>query len=208
MGLVNEDSIEKAFKKKKSKISLCEILYEEHFVTLSRLNEIFIKLDPSLKLGKILVNLGIINDSTLDNTLKEQSKSGLLTGSILVSNNKISLRQLYFALSIQYNIPFRPLLNFTYSDSQKIELKSIIDKNSAEKNFMIPILYSGENLLIGTFNPFYISDIDELILKHSTLKISIVLITQNKFEQLFALLYEEILNTKNKHSEKKRDFSK
>ncbi|MDY0362634.1 MAG: hypothetical protein RBR08_14375 [Desulforegulaceae bacterium] len=207
MGIVPEDSIESAFRKKRKKVSLCELLYEQHLVTLSELNHIFITLDSSLKLGGILLNLGLINESTLDETLKEQSKSGLSLGSLLVNKNKISVQQLYFALSIQYNIPFRQLSNFIYSDSQKIELRSIIDRKSAEKNLIIPVLLSGENLMLGVFNPSHIADINDIMSKHSNLRISCVLITHNKFEQLFALLYGEILNIRNDLIAKNSDFS-
>ncbi|MCB9481789.1 MAG: hypothetical protein H6680_08250 [Desulfobacteraceae bacterium] len=197
MGLVPEDALEAAFRKKKKKMSLCEILYEQHLVTLSELNHIFITLDSSLKLGKILENLGLINDKILDETLKEQSKSGMSLGAILVNKNKISVQQLYFALSIQYNIPFRQLSNFTYSDAQKIELRTIIDRKSAEQNLIIPVLLSGENLMLGVYNPCQIADINDIMSKYGNLKISCVLITHNKFEQLYALLYGEILNTTN-----------
>ncbi|MDY0131763.1 MAG: hypothetical protein RBR53_03755 [Desulforegulaceae bacterium] len=197
MGLLFEDSLEAAFRKQKKKISFCEILYEQHLVTLSELNHIFIKLDNSLKLGGILSNLGLIDEKTLSNTLKEQSKSGLSFGSILVNQKKISIQQLYFALSIQYNIPFRQLSNFTYSDSQKIELRGIVDRKIAEQNFIIPILLTYNNLMIGVFNPSHVADINDIISKYSDLKISCVLITHNKFEQLYALLYGEILNTTN-----------
>lgn len=197
MGLVTEQALEAAFRKKKKKMSFCEILYEQHLVTLAELNHIFITLDNSLKLGGILLNLGLIDEKILNDALEEQSKSGHSFGSILVNKNKISVQQLYFALSIQYNIPFRQLTNFTYSDSQKIELKSIIDKKSAGKNLLIPILLTGDNLMLGVFNPSHAADINDIMSKYSNLKISCVLITHNKFEQLYTLLYSEILNTRN-----------
>lgn len=197
MGLITEDALESAFRKKKKKMSFCEILYEQHLVTLSELNHIFITLDSSLKLGGILMNLGLIDGKILDETLEEQSKTGRSFGSILVNRNRISVQQLYFALSIQYNIPFRQLSNFTYSDSQKIELRGIVDRKAAEQNLMIPVLLTGDNLMLGVFNPSHAADINDIMSKYSSLKISCVLITHNKFEQLYALLYGEILNTRN-----------
>ncbi len=196
-GFISVDDLEEAFKKKNEKKSFCEILYENHLVTLSELNHIFISIDNSLRLGEILLNLGLINQKTLEKTLTAQKKSGLTMGNILINQGAISVNQLYFALSIQYNIPFRELTDFVYSDSQKIELENLIKKETAEENFIIPLLLTGRNLTLGFFSPFHIGNINELIAEYDELDINCVLVTHNKFEQLHALLYGNVIKVTN-----------
>lgn len=197
MGFIVEKDLELAMKRKKFNKSCCELLYHKHLVTLSELNEIFRSFDETLKLGTILKLLGIIDEKTLETSLAEQRTGDFSLGHILINKNLVSINQLYFALSIQYNIPFRPLVNFTYSTTTMIELRNIIKREFSEENLIIPILLSGNNLTLGIFNPSHMANINEIMEKYSHLKINTILITHNKFEQLYAILYGEVLNVNN-----------
>lgn len=198
LGITDEISLERSVRKKRFNTCVCEILYEKHLITLSELNHIFRQLDNSLRVGEILMTLGLIDRKVLEETLTEQKKeSGLTLGNILINNKNISVNQLYFALSIQYNTPFRPLTNFMYAENQLRELKNMINREFAQENLIIPLLLTGNNLTLGVFNPYHMANINDIMSKYSYLQINCVLITHNKFEQLYAILYGEVFNVNN-----------
>lgn len=194
---ITEDQLENALKKQSLKKSVSEILYEKHLITLFELNHIFRKLDGSLKLGEILLSLDIINRKTLRQALDNQQKTKISLGTLLIQNNEISINQLYFGLSIQYNVPFRALTNFSYNDNLIKDLKSIVTRQYAEENLIIPLLLTGSNLTLGVYNPSHLASTNDIMAKYKNLNINCVLITHKKFEQLYAQLYQEILNTEN-----------
>ena len=195
LDLVTETEIETALKYKNYKRSVTEILCELSLITISELNQVFQKHNNQPKLGEILYQQGIISKTILDAALEEQSRNRESLGNVLVRQNFITVDQLYFALSIQYNIPFRELEDFVLDEKQRLELRDILGQKFAEENMVLPLFLNGSNLTVAVFNPSRKDVLDELqrTLKHY--RITFVLIRDEKFEQLFTLLYGEMLNS-------------
>lgn len=191
--LIQEQDLESVLKLKNCKKSTCEILYEQNRVTLSELNYAFRKFSHDLKLGQILLQQAIIHDSDLEEALVLQSASHKALGKILLENKRVALEQLYFSLSIQYNTPFQKLDGYIYYEKQKVELRNIIGQRYAFRNQILPLFLNGDNLTLAVSNPARIWSMQGLKSQHPKLKMICVLITDEKFEQLYALLYGEVL---------------
>jgi hypothetical protein len=195
LNMLNEKELEDAFRFKRYKRALGEILCDLNFITLSELNLVFQKSNKRLRLGEILLQQDIIDKTILEKVLKEQDHKGETLGKILVRRSIITVDQLYFALSVQYNIPFHNLDGFVFHEKQKVALRDIIGQKYAEENLVLPLFLNGNNLTVGVSNPSRADIIHELRSLNSHLKIHCVLITDEKFEQLFAILYGEMLDT-------------
>ena len=195
LDLVTETEIEEALKFKNYKRSVSEILCELSLITISELNLVFQKHNKQPRLGEILFQQGVINKTVLETALKEQRRNRESLGNVLVRQNFITVDQLYFALSIQYNIPFRELEDFVLDEKQRLELRDILGQKFAEENMVLPLFLNGSNLTVAVFNPSRTEVLDELqnVLKHY--RITFVLIRDEKFEQLFTLLYGEMLDS-------------
>ena len=195
LNMVTETEFEEALKSKHYERSVSEILCELSLITISELNLVFQKHNKQLKLGEILYQQGVINRTILDVALEEQSRNRESLGNILVRQKFITVDQLYFALSIQYNIPFRELEDFVFDEKQRLALRDILGQKFAEKNMVLPVFLNGSNLTLAVFNPSRTEVIDELrnFLKHY--RITCVLIRDEKFEQLFTLLYGAMLDS-------------
>ena len=191
--LIQERDLEMALKLKHYKKSTCEILYEQNHVTLTELNYAFRKFSRDLKLGQILLQQGLIQEADLEKALELQSTAHKALGKILLENEWVALDQLYFALSIQYNTPFQKLDGYIYYDKQKVELRNIIGQRYAFEHQILPLFWSGDKLTLGVSNPAKIWSMQGLKSSHPTIQMTCVLITDEKFEQLYALLYGEIL---------------
>ena len=191
--LIQEEDLESAVKLKHYKKSTCEILYEQNRVTLSELNHTFRRFSPDLKLGQILLQQGMIQEADLERALRFQSLGHKTLGKILLENKSVTLDQLYFALSIQYNTPFQKLDGYIYYEKQKSELRHIIGQRYACEHQILPLFRNGDNLTLGVSNPAKVWSMQDLRSSHPKIQMTCVLITDEKFEQLYALLYGEVL---------------
>ncbi|MBP8828894.1 MAG: hypothetical protein KBG98_04485 [Desulfobacter sp.] len=191
--LIQEGDLESVLKLKHYKKSTCEILYEQNRVTLSELNLAFRRFSRDLKLGQILLQQALIHEADLEKALALQSAAHKALGKILLENKWVALDQLYFALSIQYNTPFQKLDGYIYYEKQKIELRSIIGQRYACEHQILPLFWNGDNLTLAVSNPARIWSMQDLKSRHPSIQMTCVLITDEKFEQLYALLYGEVL---------------
>ena len=191
--MISEYDFEAASKLKAYRKSTCEILYEQNLVTLSELNQVFRKFSHDLKLGQILVQQMLVSGENLEKALVAQSARNQTLGKILLGKRLITLEQLYFALSIQYNTPFQKLDGYFYYDKQKSSLRNIVGQRYAFEKLIIPLFQNGNNLALGVSNPANIWNMHELQSMYPDLRMNCVLITDEKFEQLYAILYGEVL---------------
>lgn len=191
--LIDEKTLKHALKIQKSPRVLGEILCDLELVNPLDLYYVLNKYKKQFKLGEILLRLGYIDKESLNQALQEQRHSSETLGEILVRKQLITNEQLQEALSRQCNIPFRNLRGFTYSEEDKKILSGIISRKYAEKNLMIPISLIGKELTLAIVRPENIHTARELKGLYSNLNIKCVLITEEKFSELFEVLYSSKL---------------
>lgn len=190
--LISGKTLEDVLLMKRYNKSVSEILLDEHLVSLSELNYVYRKCDENLRLGTILVMQNIVTDEQIETALTEQKGKGKSLGHILLKNKVISMAQLYFALSIQFNTPFRELKGFMYNGKQEVELRDVVGQTYANENMIIPLFLNANNLTLAVSNPSNIVKMHELMAIYNHLTMNCVLITEEKFDQLYAMLYGEL----------------
>ena len=193
--LITEKDLEDILEIKKYKKSISEILCDMHLITLAELNHVFRKFNKQLKLGKILIQQELITEKQIEEALEEQTSRNDTLGKILVRKKIITVDQLYFALSIQYCTPFQELNGFVFYEKQKIELRNIAGQKFADEYLMLPLFLSGNYLTLAVSNPVNILNKYELMSINIHLHMNCILITNEKFEQLYALLYGEMIDS-------------
>lgn len=198
-GLISEQDLERALKLKSHQKSVCEILYDRNLVTLSELNHVFRKFSRDLKLGQILLLQELLSDAQLKAALSDQPESNSSLGKILLKKRYVTVEQLYFALSIQYNTPFQKLDGYVYYEKQKVTLRDFVGQGYALENRILPLFQNGSNLTLAVSNPADIWSMHGLKSLYPELQMTCVLITDEKFCQLYALLYGEMLYTGGSH---------
>ncbi len=191
--LIDEKTLKRALKIQKSPRVLGEILCDLELVNPLDLYYVLNKYKKQFKLGEILVRLGYVDKESLNQALQEQRHSSESIGEILVRKKLITTEQLQDALSRQCNIPFRSLKGFTYSEEDKRRLAGIISQKYAEKNLMIPISLIGKDLTLALVRPENIHTARELKSLYTHLNIKCILVTENKFSELFEILYSKKL---------------
>jgi hypothetical protein len=173
--------------------SISEVLFDENLVSLTELNRVCREGDDNPSLGKILIMQGLADASDIDSALSEQKGSRAPLGRILIERGRITLTQLYFALSIQFNTPFRDLKGYEFNNRQESRLRDIVGQSYARGHCILPLFLNENNLTLAVANPAHLVNMHELMARHSHLTMTCVLITEEKFDQLYAMLYGEIL---------------
>ena len=192
--VISERDLENALRIQKSSRKLGEILCSLNLINPLDLNYVLNKYNKQLELAEITINLGYITKDKLNIALEEQKHSAETLEEILLRKMYLTQDQLLFALSQQYNMPFRDLDDFVYEEHEKKILVTIISQKYAEKNLILPISLQGKNLTLALCQPrSTLRAVYELKAMYSYLTMQCILITKEKFEDLFEILYSDHL---------------
>jgi type IV pilus assembly protein PilB len=110
------------------------------------------------KLGRLMVNSGLITEEQLQRALLTQKRQGGRLGSLLVSLKYLSEEKLLEFLSKQYGIPSVDLAK------QEIDLTvvKLIQSNVAQKYLLIPFKRSGGTLSVAMVDPTNVLAVDDI----------------------------------------------
>ena len=151
-GLISEAQLNEALLVQKNQNMykpLGELCVELKFLSRSDLNRILDLHQKRIKLGQLLINLGLITQERLDQGFEEQRQKGGKLGDILVRKGFISENALISALSIQMGVPK------IVPDYQLID-KSLLEAVSEEflkKNEILPAFKENDSLTVIMSNP-------------------------------------------------------
>ncbi|GAB6094997.1 hypothetical protein JCM14469_12490 [Desulfatiferula olefinivorans] len=190
---IRGSDLETVLRIKRYNPSVSEVLFEENLVSLTELNRVCREGDDNPSLGRILIMQGLAYASDIDSALSEQKGSHAPLGRILIERGRLTLTQLYFALSIQFNTPFRDLKGYEFNGRQQSLLRDIVGQSYAREHEILPIFLNENNLTLAVSSPARLVNMHELMARYSHLTMNCVLITEEKFDQLYAMLYGEIL---------------
>lgn len=109
------------------------------------------------RLGDLLVEAGLISEDQLQSTLKEKS-SGQKLGDALLQRGYITEQQLIEVLEFQLGIPHISLYRYPFD----VKLFSIIPKETAKRNRLIPLKKEGDKLFVAMADPMDYFAIDDL----------------------------------------------
>jgi type II secretory ATPase GspE/PulE/Tfp pilus assembly ATPase PilB-like protein len=199
-GFLREKDVEKALEIQsretadstgKNPRAIGEILCDLNLISPADLNYILKKYAKQLKLGDILLNQGILREDELSDALCDQRRNGGSLGKILLQKKLITIDQLYSALSKQYNIPLIKPDEFVFDESRSSKLSGIVDKEYAQKHFILPLSLKGNKLILALYEPDRISAVRKLESAYPFLRIQYVLVREESFQGHFEALYKE-----------------
>ncbi|MDD5504938.1 MAG: type II secretion system ATPase GspE [Candidatus Omnitrophica bacterium] len=115
-----------------------------------------------LKIGEILLNEGLINQSQIDEALKFQKLSGRSIGDILVDRGLIRENDLSNALAKQLDIPFVSIKDGSLKPSEDNDLDKIIPQYFARSHMVLPLSKHLKSLTVAIANPLDLLLMDNL----------------------------------------------
>ncbi|MEI6127417.1 MAG: ATPase, T2SS/T4P/T4SS family, partial [Pseudomonadota bacterium] len=193
--IINEQNLHEALRKQKTTRALGEILIDLKLINPQDLHYVLEKYKKQIDLEQVILKLGYINDDKLSEAKREQSGTHDPLDRILIRKKFITSEQLQTAMARKYNLPFLQLKDFSYSQSEKKEFTNLITQKYAEKNLILPLSIVTKNLTIAIFKAEQMNLSSELKNLFPQLTISCVFITEEKFEELFEILYSRKLST-------------
>ncbi len=189
--LITENDLQNALRRQKITRTLGEILCEMNVVSIYDLNYVLEKYNKQGEISDILLRLGFISDSIVNEAKREQAGTSESLEKIMLRKKFITSEQLQIAYSKRYNLPYMPLNDFSYNPSEKNELVNVIKQKYAEKNLVLPVSLMNKELQVAICRPIKHNFIDELRSLYPNLSISCCFITEEKFDELFELLYSK-----------------
>ncbi|MBW8350211.1 Flp pilus assembly complex ATPase component TadA [Bacillus sp. IITD106] len=109
------------------------------------------------RLGDLLVESGIISENQLKQALSEQNQNQRL-GDTLVQKGYITEQQLIEVLEFQLGVPHISLYHYPFDP----KLVSIISKDVAKRNLIIPLKKEGDKLFVAMADPMDFYTIEDL----------------------------------------------
>lgn len=209
MGIVSAADIAYCRKVRKSPRSFGEICCSLDLVTPLDLYHLLEKHGKQIKFGEVLIHLHYADAEKVNQALDEQKSSNKLLGEILIAQQIITPEQCQEVLSLQANIPFERLEEFSYGDDAKDSLPRLVSARYAEEHLLLPISTLHRNLKVALMHPEAIQAARELMGLYKQLHIQCVLIPEQRFRALFVELYNQkpaleirktLLHLKQQHS--------
>ncbi|MDF2945863.1 MAG: type secretion system protein [Bacillales bacterium] len=109
------------------------------------------------RLGDLLVEAGLITEQQLQTALAEK-KAGQRLGDALLQQGFITEQQLIEVLEFQLGIPHITLFRYPFDT----KLFSLIPKETAKRNILIPLKKEGDKLFVAMADPMDFFAIDDL----------------------------------------------
>lgn len=192
--LINEQDLQEALRKQRTTRALGEILVDLKIVSAHDLNYVLEKYNKQVDLPEIIQRLGYLNQEQLADAQREQNETGDSLAKVLLRKKYLTPQQLQIAEAKRYNLPFLPLHDFSYNQHDKKTLSNLITQKYAEKNLVLPLSLIDSKLTICVFKPDQLNLAAELKTLFPHLEISCVFITEEKFEEMFQILYSKRLS--------------
>jgi type IV pilus assembly protein PilB len=138
---------------------LLDIVKELGYVTDEEVTAAIRKNKLSMRIGSLLVELGLISDSDLEAafTIQRQSDNALKLGEVLVANNFIKEFKLLEALSLQLGYPF---LDPRFIPLE-LSLLHQVPEPYRKKALYIPIERQDDQIVVAFANVLDLDDLDE-----------------------------------------------
>ena len=196
LGLVDKETIGKALRIQKSTRRLGEILCDLGIVNPIDLNRCLQETKKTPDVTETFIEMGLVTEDVLKKLKADFQFKENEMGEIMVKKNIISEIDLQAAYSRHYNIPFETLTGFTYNSDEKQALSKIISRKYSESKLILPISLYEDELTVALFRPTNKLDfIYELKNMYRAYNVHCMLITKEKFEELFEVLYSTHLGT-------------
>ena len=136
------------------------------------------------KLGKLLIENGIINEKQLGEALDRQKKRGGYIGQNLVEMGYATEEEIVSCLTVQYGYPYLPLRNYEINH----EIVKLVPAKIAKEYYVIPIDKIGNTLTVTIANPLD-KEAVEAIEKASGCRVEIFVSTGSEIEQALKTYY-------------------
>ncbi len=139
---------------------------------------------PKKRIGDLLIERGLITDNELSFALDMQKQTHDKLGEVLVKNNIVSEEDMAKTLAYQLEVDYVDLNRINIPQ----ELASIVMRNTARKNHLVPIQKQGDSLYIAMDDPLNYYAIDE-VRKVTKLKIVPMIATETAVDRAITNLY-------------------
>ena len=139
---------------------------------------------PKKRIGDMLIERGLITENELKFALDMQKQTKEKLGEVLVKNKIVTPEDIAKTLAVQLEVDYVDLAKVNIAP----EMASLVHKNTAKKNHLVPVQKQGTTLFVAMDDPLNYYALDE-VRKVTNLKIVPLISTQVSVERAINTLY-------------------
>ena len=186
------------------------ILCDLNLVTPVDIYHVLKKNNTLMTLQEYLETRNILSFEAIRQAERRSSETGVPLISVLLEDDIVPRKQLAQILMDLFHIPLRSISDFVFNKTESERLASLISKEEAGINGVIPLLLQGKSLLCGITDPDNLLFIRELSERFPLYRFEALFIPFSGFSWFYQLLYDEthaISRGKETAKEKSMDLS-
>ena len=139
---------------------------------------------PRKRIGDLLIERGLITENELKFALEMQKETHEKLGEVLVKNSIVTSEDMAKTLAYQLEVDYIDLAERSIPQ----ELSSLVGRNTARANHLVPVQRQGDSLYVAMDDPLNFYAIDE-VRKTTRLRIVPLIATKEAVERAINTLY-------------------
>jgi Type II secretion system (T2SS), protein E, N-terminal domain len=168
-------------------VPLEQVLTERKLVTAAQLSGVLDSYQTRFRLGRMLIEMKLLNEEQLRQALQEQQRTGVRLGDALLKLNLLTERQIRHALCRQFDVALVDLDKVTLDP----ELSQLVGKRYAQQHRVIPIAREESRLTVAMDDPGDLEVVDDLA-AYTGCEITVVTSTLAAFQRAFLRAYGDV----------------
>ncbi len=161
-GLIRLDDIEMVLaiqEKRQESLSLKKtrlfgmILCDLNLITPMDNYFVLYKYNKLMTIQSALISRHILTENSVINAKEEARQQAIPFISYLLKNKRVSIIGIQRLVFDLFHIPFRPISDLVFNETDREKLVSVLDKYRSRENGVIPLVLKGNTLLFGITDP-------------------------------------------------------
>ena len=153
------------------------------------------KYNKLMSIQTVLIENNMLSKYVLSEIDQESRQQNMPFISSLLNKGVISTTKLHQLLFYLFHIPFRPINDFVFNQKNKNQLVEILDRQTAQKNSVVPLVLKDNTILFGITEPENILFIRELNDYFPQYRFKTIFITFSNYLDIYKTVYDSYIDS-------------
>jgi len=153
------------------------------------------KYNKLMSIQTVLIENNMLSKYVMSEIDQESRQQNMPFISSLLNKGVISTTKLHQLLFDLFHIPFRPINDFVFNQKDKNQLVEILDRQTAQRNSVVPLVLKGNTILFGITDPENILFIGELNDHFPQYRFKTIFIPFSNYLDIYTTVYDSCIDS-------------
>ena len=153
------------------------------------------KYNKLMSIQTVLIENNMLSKYVMSEIDQESRQQNMPFISSLLNKGVISTTKLHQLLFDLFHIPFRPINDFVFNQKDKNQLVEILDRQTAQKNLVVPLVLKNNTILFGITDPENILFIGELNDHFPQYRFNTIFIPFSNYLDIYTTVYDSYIDS-------------